>query len=53
MCGDTTNVELYAPSTGGKILSTKIVGVTGPAVVSIGKSNVTNLCEDPYTRTLN
>jgi hypothetical protein len=47
-CGDGTTVELYSPSTGGQILPTKIVGDAYMAAVSIGKSNVTNLCEDSY-----
>ena len=49
---DTTTVELYSPTTGGQILPTKIVGDTFMAAVSIGKSNVTNLHEDPYSTTL-
>jgi hypothetical protein len=53
-CGhDITTVELYSPSTGGQILPTKIVGDYNMAAVSIGKSNVINLCEESYTRTLN
>jgi hypothetical protein len=43
-----TTVELYSPTTGGQILPTEIVGDAFMAAVSIGKSNVTNLCEDPY-----
>jgi hypothetical protein len=47
-CGDDRTVELYSLSTGGKILPTKIVGGGSMTAVSIGKSNVANLCEDPY-----
>jgi hypothetical protein len=52
-CGDSTTVELYSPTTGIKILPTKIVGDYDMTAVSIGKPNVTNLCEVSYTRTLN
>jgi hypothetical protein len=48
-CGDPTTVELYSPTTGGKILPTQIVGDAMMTAVSIGKSNVPNLCEDPYS----
>jgi hypothetical protein len=53
-CGDdSSTVELYSPLTGGQILPTKIVGDWNMAAVAIGKSNVTNLYENPYIRTLN
>jgi N-acetylneuraminic acid mutarotase len=52
-CGSSTTVELYSPTTGGQILPTNIVGDNSMAAVSIGKSNVTNLCKESYTRTLN
>jgi hypothetical protein len=48
-CGNSGTVELYSPTTGGQILPTKIVGDRFMAAVSIGKSNVTNLCEEPYS----
>jgi hypothetical protein len=47
--GDNTTVELYSPTAGGRILPTKIVGDWWMAAVSIGKSNIANLCEVPYS----
>ena len=37
---DGTTVEVYSPTTGGTILSTRIVGDSGMAAVSIGRWNI-------------
>ena len=37
---DGATVEVYSPTTGGTILSTRIVGDSEMAAVSIGKSNI-------------
>jgi N-acetylneuraminic acid mutarotase len=48
-CGDSTTVELYSLTAGGKILPKRIVGDYAMAAVAIGKSDVTNLCEESYS----